>query len=466
MNLFNNILMLTDSYKVSHYRQYPQKTSIISSYLESRGHKEYKDTVFFGLQYFLKQYLCKTVTQDMVEEAADFYKAHFGDPTMFNRIGWEHVVKEHGGRLPVKINAVPEGTVVPTHNVLMTIENTDPKCYWLTNWLETLLVNLWYPITVTSISRENKKVIAAALEESGDPAGLPFKLHDFGCRGVTCPEQAGLGGCAHLVNFMGTDTVPALEVARKIYGEEMAGFSIPAAEHSTITAWGKEHEVDAYRNMLKQYPEGLVAVVSDSYDIYNACKNLWGDKLKADVLDRKGTVVVRPDSGKATKVLPEVLFTLGQAFGYKKNKKGYKVLPDCIRVIQGDAVEPHTLPIYLNCVMDRGWSADNIAFGSGGGLLQKLNRDTYNFAFKCSYAVINGKGQDVYKSPVGSTWKGSKRGRLMLVEDSHWEDKKVAPSYKTVAYAPHVRNILEPVFSNGVLLREQTLKDIRERATL
>jgi nicotinamide phosphoribosyltransferase len=162
----------------------------------------------------------------------------------------------------------------------MTVENTDPKLFWLTNYLETLLVQVWYPSTVATQSFAMKKLLLEYLHETGDPLLIDFKLHDFGYRGVTCPEQAAIGAASHLVNFQGTDTIAGLELLGEYYDEFCAGFSIPASEHSTITSWGKEHEVDACRNMLTQYPEGYVACVSDSYDIFNCCENIWGGELR------------------------------------------------------------------------------------------------------------------------------------------------------------------------------------------
>ncbi|HEY4482594.1 MAG TPA: nicotinamide phosphoribosyltransferase domain-containing protein, partial [Candidatus Paceibacterota bacterium] len=263
----NNIILTTDSYKVSHHRQYPPGTTGVYSFFESRGGID-PTTTFFGLQYILKRYMeGAVVTADDIEEARELFAAHFGDRTLFNEQGWRYILNEHGGRLPVRVRAVPEGTTVPNHNVLMTIENTDPRVAWLTNYLETLLVQVWYPTTVCTQSRAMRATILSYLERTGTPESIDFKLHDFGYRGSTSVESAGIGGAAHLVNFKGTDTVAALVVAKRYYHEQMAGFSIPAAEHSTITSWGREHETDAFRNMLTSYPTGLVAVVSDSYDI-------------------------------------------------------------------------------------------------------------------------------------------------------------------------------------------------------
>lgn len=251
--LRNNLLLQTDSYKLTHFRQYPPKTEIVYSYLESRGGM-FEETLFFGLQYLIKAYLEGQVFEkEDIYEARDFAKQHFGNDHCFNFDGWHRLYDKHQGRLPIRIRAVPEGTVVNTSNVLMTMENTDPEFPWLTNYLETLLLKVWYPTTVATLSRRIKQVIGRALERTGDPGLLNFKLHDFGYRGVSSEETAAIGGAAHLVNFMGTDTIAAIRLLQQFYNvKDMPAFSIPASEHSTITSWGKEHEVDAYRNMLEQ----------------------------------------------------------------------------------------------------------------------------------------------------------------------------------------------------------------------
>lgn len=296
-NFDDNIITLTDSYKVSHAVQYPPKTTKIYSYLESRGGSDSSDeTCFFGLQYILKRYLTgQVVTQEKIDKAAKRFQLHFGNDKVFQRDRWEYILNKHNGRLPISIKAVAEGTVVPTHNALMTIENTDPECFWLTNYLETIIQQVWAPLTVCTYSRDCKMLILKYLRKTGNPDLIGFKLHDFGFRGVSSVETSAILGASHLVNFMGTDTFSAVELLDEYYYEEMAGFSIPAAEHSTITSWGKDNEVRAFRNMLEQYPEGLVAVVSDSYNIYEACEKLWGLTLRNEVLNRKGTLVVRPD---------------------------------------------------------------------------------------------------------------------------------------------------------------------------
>ena len=201
MNFDDNLILLTDSYKVSHWLQYPPGTERVYSYLESRGGR-FADVVFFGLQYYLRKYLeGAVITREKVDAAEVFWAEHLGASGLLNRAGWDAIVSDHGGRLPVRIRAVPEGTVVPTRNVMMTIKNTDPRLYWLPNYLETLLVQVWYGCTVATLSREMRKLIHGSLEETGDPSGLDFKLHDFGFRGASSVESAAMGGAAHLVNF-------------------------------------------------------------------------------------------------------------------------------------------------------------------------------------------------------------------------------------------------------------------------
>jgi nicotinamide phosphoribosyltransferase len=456
-----NLLLLTDGYKVSHHVQYPKKTQIIYSYFESRGGL-HKEVCFFGLQIFLQKYLKGVVvTQEKIDEAATFYDSYFGPGTnVFNKKGWEYILKEHSGLLPVRIKALPEGTCLPYKNAMFTMENTDPKCFWLTNFLETLLVQVWYPMTVATNSREQKKIILKSLMETGDPAGIDFKLHDFGFRGVSSVESAGNGGAAHLTQFSGTDTVAGLVVARDYYGAECAGFSIPASEHSTMTAWGKEGEFAAYKNMLKQYQKGLVACVSDSYDIYHAAGEIWGKQLKELVLQRDGQLVIRPDSGYPPAVDLKLLEILGKSFGYTINEKGFKVLHPKVRIIQGDGIDIDMIDKILKHINSHGWSTDNIAFGSGGGLLQKLNRDTQKCAFKCSSATIDDKEIAVFKNPVTDPGKTSKKGRLTVNRlGGSWVTKcgkDVDPE----------TDQLRTVFENGYTIYETSWDTIKKRAAV
>jgi len=459
-----NFLLRTDSYKFTHWKQYPPGTTRIYSYLESRGGM-FPATVFFGLQYYLKAYLQgPRFTASDIENADQFCRPHFG-ADLFNRDGWRRLLGKYGGCLPVRIKAVAEGTVVPTHNVLVTIENTDPEFPWLPNYLETLLLKVWYPTTVATLSREIKKIIGGFLERTGDPSLLPFKLHDFGYRGVSSEETAAVGGAAHLVNFQGTDTVAGVVLLQDFYHvSAMPAHSIPASEHSTMTAWGKEHEAGAYRNMLTSYPTGLVACVSDSYNIFNACEKIWGELLKPDVMHRQGTLVIRPDSGDPIQVLAKVFDILGEKFGYETNTKGYRVLPPCVRVIQGDGVNMFTIQNMLyQLAKFHGWSADNITFGMGGALLQQLNRDTQKFAFKCSAAEVGGHWRPVFKDPITDPGKNSKKGRLALVEPNPGDFQTIE---EVNGGAFEAQDQLLTVFENGEVKREWGLDEIRQRAEI
>jgi nicotinamide phosphoribosyltransferase len=462
-----NIMLLTDSYKETHWKQYPPGTTVVYSYFESRG-GEFPDVCFFGLQYFIKRYLCgPVVTKEKIDEAEAICQMHFGHPVYgeqakFNREGWEYILNQHGGYLPISIKAVPEGTVVPTRNVLFTMVNTDPNCFWLTNFLETLLVQVWYPATVATQSREQKITLSNFFKDTGcDMAGLGFMLHDFGFRGVSSVESAGIGGAGHLVNFMGTDTMAALEVCKNFYHDLPLGFSIPASEHSTITSWTREGEKDAMRNMLEAYPKGLVACVSDSFDIYNACSNIWGGELKSMIEKREGRLIVRPDSGELPKIVLDVLDRLGEKFGTEKTSTGHKKLPDYIRMIQGDGIDKNSLKMILTAMKDAGWAAENSAFGSGGALLQKLNRDTNKFAFKCSYAKIKGQSVDVLKDPITDPGKKSKPGLLTLEKDA---DGKFMTTVN--GKGDKSKDLLVEVFRNGYLLVDYKMEDIRTRANV
>lgn len=454
----NNLLLNTDSYKLSHHVQYPPGTERVYSYIESRGGR-YDRTLFFGLQAFLREYLSQPITRDNIEFAAAFAAKH-GEP--FNRAGWEYILDKHDGFLPVSIRAVPEGTVLPTLNVLVTVENTDPQCFWLTSFLETALLRaVWYPTTVATRSWHIKQTIRRALERTGDPAGLDFKLHDFGARGVSSQESAILGGMAHLVNFMGTDTMAGILGAMEYYDTDVCAFSIPAMEHATVTSWGKEHEVDAFRNMLKHYakPGALLACVSDSYDIFAAC-HAWGTVLKEQVVQSGATLVVRPDSGDPADTVARCAAILDQHFGHTVNAKGYKVL-NHVRLIQGDGINDESLQSILFKLTQDGYSADNIAFGMGGGLLQQLDRDTQKFAMKCSAAQVNGVWRDVFKDPITDPGKRSKRGRLKLVRHADG-------SYASVAQdaLPEQPDILQDVFRDGKIVKSTSFDAVRALSRL
>jgi nicotinamide phosphoribosyltransferase len=455
----HNIILDTDSYKSSHFLQYPPQMTRMMSYLESRGGL-YPATRFFGLQYVLKKYLSTRVTLEMVDEANAVLSAH-GEP--FPLEAWRTIATELGGKLPLEVRAVPEGTLVPNHNVLMTVTNTDERFPWLVSWFETMLMRVWYPTTVATQSYYIREVIKKALEESADDpkAEIAFKLHDFGSRGVSSRESAGIGGLAHLLNFMGTDTVEALRVARNYYGTDIAGFSIPAAEHSTVTTWGKENELEAYRHVVHQLakPGALFAVVSDSYDLKHAINAFWGTELRQQIISSGATLVVRPDSGDPPAVVRMTVNALAAKFGTTTNSKGYKVL-NHVRVIQGDGINEESIKEIIAGIINDGFSASNVAFGMGGALLQQVNRDTQRFAYKASAAIVDGQYRPVYKDPITDARKRSKDGVLDLV----LEGGRFATKQYTDFASSYPGSVMRVVYRNGDVLLEDTLEAIRARA--
>ena len=457
----NNLILNSDSYKTSHWVQYPSASEYVSSYIEARR-GDY-DVVFFGLQAFIKEYLSTPITRQDIDEAEMVIQAH---GLTFNRKGWERLVDKHSGYLPLRIEAIPEGSIVPVSNVICQIINTDPEFYWLPSYIETALLRaIWYPSTVASVSHYCKGIIRQALEASADnTTSLPFRLHDFGARGASSQESVAIGSLAHLVNFSGTDSMTALVAASRWYqmSDDMPAFSIPAAEHSTMTAWGRDGETAAFANMIEQFGgEGnAFSVVSDSYDLWNAIDHIWGGSLKDEVKNMGGTLVIRPDSGEPAKVVREALERLAVKFGTTLNSKGYKVLPDYVRVIQGDGISPQSLRTIIDVVLKAGFSADNVTFGMGGGLLQQVNRDTMSWAMKASAICIDGIWKDIYKDPVTSRSKRSKKGRLALIKDADGQINTI----KAEALSADKDNLLRDVYVDGTLLIEDSLTTIRERA--
>lgn len=460
----------TDSYKITHHMQYPPGMDYMFDYLESRG-GEYKETVFFGLSYIIKEFFSQRITKDQVEAARLIYKQHLGGD-YFNYADWMKIVEEYHGFLPVKIRAVKEGSVVPTKNVLMTIESTDQRFPWLVGWLETILMRIWYPITVATLSYELRKVMKQYVEETSDnQSSLDFMLHDFGSRGVSSNESAAIGGLSNLLSFNGTDNIAALIAAKKYYGEHCAGFSIPAAEHSTITSWGRNNERNVYAHIINQFNQApVIAVVSDSYDYFHAIQELWpsvlgfsGGSSSGDVGDEsrkhpgmvQQLIVIRPDSGNPIKIIEESLHKLEASFGVTTNSKGYKVL-NKVRLIQGDGVDPFTIQQIMYRTKHYGFASDNVSFGMGGALLQKVNRDTQKFAIKCSAIGVKGETRPVFKDPATDPGKTSKAGVLDLI-------RRTDGVYATVQRKYGLDSCLETYYHNGMIGNTEDLATIRER---
>lgn len=458
-----NICTASDSYKFQHWNMIPKNTNKVYSYFESRAGAEYDSTVFFGLQYLLKEYFTgSVVTRAKIDLAQKRVNAHLNNQNAFNIAGWKYILEKFGGKLPLRIKAVPEGTPVPTGNVLMTVENTGgvPTAF-LSNYVEPLMTHVWAPSTVATASYHAKQMMKEFLIDTSDNLeALLYMLHDFGFRGVSSFQSAYIEGAGHLINFMGTDTFPAVECAMDYYNApEVVAHSVPATEHSVMTARGRAGEMRILGDLLDEYPTGILSVVIDSYDYIAFIKNAVVN-YKDKILARDGKLVFRPDSGQPTKVTMEVLNCLADNFGYTINSKGYRVLNSKVGALWGDGIDINGIKEILTAMKSNGYSAENIVFGMGGGLLQKINRDTQRFAFKSSYQERDGVGYDIFKDPIDSS-KRSKRGMLMLVKG---DDGKLKTIRQDSDAATEGFDLLEDTLVDGRLYRDMTFDEVRRNA--
>ena len=459
----NNICLLTDSYKVTHHYFYPKGTEKIYSYLESRIGAEFNKTIFYGLQYVIKKYLeGQIVTQEKIDEADRLIASHIGEG-IFNRQGWEYILDNHDGYLPIEIKAVAEGTPVEVGNVLMTVENTDKKSYWLPNYLESLLLQAWYPSTVATLSAEVRKLSNFYLEVTGSVKdNLDFMLHDFGYRGATSTESSMLSGSAHLLSFSGTDTIPALTIPENYYNDsDLYGFSVQATEHSVMTSLGPEGEISQILNVIDNAKDGVLSMVIDSYNYRNFLTEAGksGSELNEAILKfletENNKVVFRPDSGEPVSTTIDCLNLLSDGFGSHLNDEGYKVFDANIGLLWGDGLNYQKIRDILFAMKSNGWAAQNIIFGMGGGLHTAVNRDTQRNAFKCSAQLRNGEWHDIFKNPLDSS-KKSKTGRFKLIQEKN--------SFKTVSIDSDGEDMLQTVFKDGKLLVDDKFSNIKQRA--
>ncbi len=459
----NNICLLTDSYKVTHHYFYPKGTEKIYSYLESRVGAEFNKTIFYGLQYILKKYLeGQIVTQEKIDEADNLIANHIG-PDIFNRDGWQYILDEHDGHLPIEIKAVAEGTPVDVGNALMTVENTDDKSYWLPNYLEPLLLQVWYPSTVATLSAEVRKLCNFYLEVTGSVKdNLDFMLHDFGYRGATSTESSMLSGSAHLLSFSGTDTIAALTIPENYYNDSnLYGFSVQATEHSVMTSLGPEGEISQILNVIDNAKDGVLSLVIDSYNYRNFLEESGksGTELNEAILNfldgEDNKVVFRPDSGEPVSTTIDCLNLLSEGFGSHLTDKGYKVFDLNIGLLWGDGLNYQKIRDILFAMKSAGWAAQNIIFGMGGGLHTAVNRDTQRNAFKCSAQLRDGVWHDIFKNPLDSS-KKSKTGRFKLIRENN--------SFRTVPIDSEGEDYLQTVFKDGELLIDDTFADIKQSA--
>lgn len=450
-----------DLYKYSQWSQYPPGMRFLESYLECRVGAKYRQVVPYGLQYILDEYLSGVrITKDQILRRNQKINAMMGEGT-FHLKGWLDMLEAHDGRVPIFINAIDEGTVLDNNNALLVVGNTDERFPFITNFCETLLMQMWYPTTVASAQFAKRQMFLSFLHKTGDPALIDYKWVDFGYRGVSSQESAALGGSAHLLSFKASDTMISDDFVEAYYnaqGIQMG--SVPATEHSTMTSWGKDNEAGAVGNMLTAYPKGIVSIVGDSYDYENFVRVIIGGKYKEDILKREGVVVVRPDSGDPATMVLRSCQWLAENFGAEENDKGYKVLNKHVRIIQGDGIEYESAYEILATLERQGWSADNVTLGEGGGALQRVNRDTERTALKASAIDIDGVWHDVYKDPKSDPAKASKAGHLMVVN--------VNGNYRTIRKTDgiiYTDDCLKNVFRDGEVKRRHNFEDIRARVT-
>lgn len=471
----DNLILKTDSYKTNHWEMLPAGSQYLYSYIESRGSDQwevrgvnqgYTETVFYGLQAILKRHFSGRLTMADVDEAQALCDLHMG-PGVFNRKGWETIVTKFKGRLPLRIRALKEGTIVPTGNVMMTVENTHPDFAWLVSYFEPLFLQVWYPTTVASVSYSIRKLVERAFELSvDDGVESRFKLHDFGFRGVSSVESARIGGSAHLVaGWMGTDTIQGIVELKHHYKlTHMPAYSVRATEHSVVCANSDADNRDDYAALemavqLLEKHGGIVACVGDTYSIRRFAKWISSDPIKSRIIASGGTFVLRPDSGNPLEIPVEIIGILMEGFGYTTNTKGYKVLPSCIRVLQGDGINEASIRgIYAN-MFELMYSADNIVFGMGGALLQHCDRDWLKFAMKASALCKNGEWVDLYKDPDTDSVKRSKKGRVVTYKDSNGQyfsdrEELQLTNHKVV-------DQLETVWEDGEFLIEWSFDEVK-----
>ncbi len=495
--LLANTILNTDSYKLGHFTFEDEGTTGDYAYIEARKGADFNEVIFFGLQYFALFYLTKPITMDMIDEAELQVIAH-GLP--FNREDWELILTHYKGYMPVRIKALREGTIVPHGVVQVTFEATDERLTWTARYVETACLRaVWFGSTVAARMDRWQDNLAPALARTGTPETIGWKIVDFGARGSECTESAAIAGAAVLINNFVTDNQMGIRLARLAYpGDDevayfMPAFSIPATEHSVTTAWKAAREYNFFENIIKVHgskermPDGsrrLVSVVIDTYDQDQAV-HIWltpGDipmtltyvnnetgeefevkvtggllgKLKASNM----AVVLRPDSGDPVENVPYLLNMIGALIPDEitVNAKGFKMLPDYVRIIQGDQVDEQSLLTIAAAIEAAGWSLDNVNFGSGGGLLQKdITRDTHRYAQKASEVVVNGEVRAIQKRPKTDPTKASKAGRFSVVYRGN-----VLMTITEGTMRPGEKDELELVYENGIVYRIMSFQQVRD----
>lgn len=475
----NSIILSQDCYKFSHPFMIHRDVIGLTSYIEPREIKHPElpndtEIVFFGLQAYIRDYLSKPITAEDIDEAEKIAKSAL---IPFNRDMWEHIVTYYNGFLPIMIQALPEGSLVRPGVPVVQVTSLDTKFPGIISVIETSLLRaIWYPSTVATLSREIKRVITAYYNATSDldvKTSLGVALNDFGARGVSSGESAMLGGMAHLVNFIGSDTIEAVMGAVKYYDHSLDRdgpvlISVPATEHSVTTMNGEDGESEFVGRVIDTFTEQgfpIISIVADSYDLDRFVLDYIGTNWKDKIEARDGFIVVRPDSGEPTEIVPRVLRMLDEKFGSTVNKKGFKVLNPKVRIIQGDGINYSSIIDILEEVAMAGFSAENLVFGMGGQLLQAPMRDDFSWAMKTNAVKYRGENwKDVQKKPKTDPTKASKAGRqiVLKVGDEFIARREDLFDNATMAQ----KDWLEPVWSAGTMIRTQTFSEIRKLAEI
>ena len=463
-----SLICRMDSYKFSHPFAYKPGIQAMTSYGEARVSSS-EIVVPFGMQLFIKRYLTQRITMQDIDQAEKFTEGHFGRK-LFARKDFEKVVAEYNGYLPLVIRSVPEGTVMRGSQPIYTVTVFDRDLFWMSAGFETMIQRaVWYPTTIATRDYEIKKEIKHYYDLTGaDLNLLPFSYHDFGGRGVTCGEQAEIGGAAHTVNFLGSDTVEGILTANFYYKEDMSAFSVYATEHSIEITFGPgaEDEISYIRHQLQQVKKlglPIVSIVMDGFDIYRAVK-LCCTELKDEIIGCGAKVVFRPDSGDMMEVVPRILRMQELAFGVNITDRGFKQIKH-VGVIQGDGVDRLSLTSLLGKITAMyGYSADCVIFGSGGALLQKVNRDTLKFAQKVSAILVNDEWIGTAKNPITDSGKKSKEGVLTLARNRITGEFLVFRLDRE-DLSEDLEDVMKLCYHNGQLYNETTLADVRARVS-
>jgi len=484
-----NPLFLTDGYKTGHHQQYPKGTTLVYSNFTPRsnkyGPKGCDQVVSFGQQMIMRQ-LHEVFQKDFFSQPKDqVCREMKQELSMY--LGMDYDVSHFEalydlGYLPIEVRSLTEGTLVPIKVPVLTIYNTHPDFYWLTNYLETILSNLmWKPLTSATIAHQYRKVLTKWMEKTDKDNAwfIDWQGHDFSMRGMDSVEAVISSGLGHLTSFSGTDSLPAIYGARKYYGAEgfVAG-SVPATEHSVMCAGGKEDEESTFRRLLETYPKGILSVVSDTWDLWRVCTEHIV-ALKEEILARDGKLVIRPDSGDPVDILcgreeqlsdapgeyktPAeigVIELLWDVFGGTVNKQGYKVLDPHIGAIYGDSITIERADEICRRLKAKGFASTNVVLGIGSFTYQFNTRDTFGFAMKATYCEINGEGREIFKDPITDDGtKKSATGLLCVTRDEYNGDYVLMDR---VDWETSRGGELKTIYRDGKFENTTTLSEIRE----